>query len=69
MPLSVEAALQLRVFSRTTVRVYAGHENLGRPVRWVHPVEIPDIAKFLTGGELLLTAGLGLGRTAATQRR
>jgi purine catabolism regulator len=69
MALSVEAALQLEVFSRTTVRVFAGQENLGRAVRWVHPVEIPDIARFLTGGEMLLTAGLGVGRTASDQRR
>jgi PucR family transcriptional regulator, purine catabolism regulatory protein len=69
MRLSVEAALQLAVFNRTTVRVYAGQENLTRVVRWVHPVEISDIAQFLTGGELLLTAGLGVGRTATEQRR
>ncbi|MBO3682136.1 PucR family transcriptional regulator [Streptomyces sp. NEAU-YJ-81] len=69
MALSVAAALQLEVFSRTTVRVYAGEENLSHTVRWVHPVEIPDIAQFLTGGELLLTAGLGVGRTSSEQRR
>lgn len=69
MPLSVEAALQLRVFDRTAVRVYAGQENMGRAVRLVHPVEIPDIAKFLSGGELLITAGLGLGRTPVEQRK
>ncbi|MFD0441626.1 PucR family transcriptional regulator ligand-binding domain-containing protein [Streptomyces indonesiensis] len=59
MALSVAAALQLEVFSRTTVRVYAGEKNLGHTIRWVHPVEILDIGQFLTGGELLLTAGLG----------
>jgi purine catabolism regulator len=69
MALSVAAALQLEVFSRTTVRVYAGEENLDHTIRWVHPVEIPDIAQFLTGGELLLTAGLGVGRTTSEQRR
>ncbi|MEV6588727.1 PucR family transcriptional regulator [Streptomyces acidicola] len=69
MALSVAAALQLEVFSRTTVRVYAGEENLTHTIRWVHPVEIPDIAQFLTGGELLLTAGLGVGRTTSEQRR
>ena len=69
MALSVAAALQLEVFSRTTVRVYAGEQNLDHTIRWVHPVEIPDIGKFLTGGELLLTAGLGVGRTVSEQRR
>src|SRR6478752_4674460 len=57
MPLSVEAALQLEVFTRTAVQIFAGQENLSRSVRWVHPVEIPDIGQFLTGGEMLLTAG------------
>ncbi|OPF81729.1 PucR family transcriptional regulator [Streptomyces antioxidans] len=69
MALSVAAALQLEVFGRTSARVYAGEENLDHTIRWVHPVEIPDIAQFLTGGELLLTAGLGVGRTAGEQRR
>lgn len=68
MTLTVEGALQLQVFTRTAVQVYAGQRNLDRPVRWVHPVEIYDIARFLTGGELLLTAGLGLGHTASEQR-
>ncbi|MFE2374363.1 PucR family transcriptional regulator [Streptomyces sp. NPDC059398] len=69
MALSVAAALQLEVFSRTTVQVHAGEDQLHRTVRWVHPVEIPDIGQFLTGGELLLTAGLGVGRSAGDQRR
>lgn len=69
MALSVEAALQLEVFSRTTVTVYAGEESLTNIVRWVHPMEIPDIARFLSGGELLLTAGLGAGKTTREQRR
>lgn len=69
MSLSVAAALELEVFRRTTVEVLAGEDNLGRAVRWVHPVEIPDIARFLSGGELLLTAGLGIGRSPADQRR
>ncbi len=69
MAISVEVALQLQVFDRTTVHVFAGQDQLTRQVRWVHPVEIPDIAQFLTGGEMLLTAGLGIGRSAADQRR
>ncbi|MFI7314671.1 PucR family transcriptional regulator [Streptomyces hygroscopicus] len=66
--LTVRAALQLEVFTRTEVRVYAGGRNLDRPVRWVHTGEIPDIHRFLTGQEMLLTAGLGMGDTALQQR-
>ncbi|MFD8381413.1 PucR family transcriptional regulator [Streptomyces sp. NPDC059679] len=56
------------MFTRTEVRVYAGEKNLDRPVRWVHTGEIPDIHRFLTGQEMLLTAGLGMGQTALEQR-
>lgn len=66
--LTVRTALELEVFRRTTVRVFAGHDHLDRPVRWVHAGEIPDIHRFLTGEEMLLTAGLGMGSTAAEQR-
>lgn len=67
--MTVEAALQLEVFSRVGMTIHAGHDNLSRQVRWVHPTEIPEIAQFLRGGEMLLTAGLGIGDTAECQRR
>ncbi|MFF2925102.1 PucR family transcriptional regulator [Streptomyces celluloflavus] len=68
MSLTVEAALSLEVFSRVPFTLYAGEENLHRTVRWVHPVEIPDIAPFLKGGEMLLTAGLGIAHRPDAQR-
>ena len=55
--LTVRSALELEVFQRTEVRVLAGAQHLDRPVRWVHTGEIPDIHRFLSGGEMLLTAG------------
>lgn len=67
--MTVEAALGLEVFSRVPLKVYAGEGNLDRSIRWVHPTEIPDIATFLTGGEMLLTAGIGIGSTSDGQRR
>jgi purine catabolism regulator len=67
--MTVEAALGLEVFSRVGMTIHAGHDNLTRLVRWVHPTEIPEIAQFLRGGEMLLTAGLGIGHTADAQRR
>jgi purine catabolism regulator len=69
MSMSIETALQLEVFTRVPQTVYAGRRNFDRPVRWVHPTEIPDIAQFLSGGEMLLTAGLGIGDTAEGQRQ
>ncbi|ONM49916.1 hypothetical protein B0T44_05585 [Nocardia donostiensis] len=69
MTMTVAAALQLEVFSRTGLKLYAGQSNLSQPIRWVHPTEVPDIARFLTGGEMLLTAGLGIGDSPKRQRR
>jgi purine catabolism regulator len=69
MAMSIATALQLEIFSRVSVEVYAGERNFDRLVRWVHPTEVNDIAVFLSGGEMLLTAGLGIGVTAAQQRQ
>ncbi|MEV4129953.1 PucR family transcriptional regulator ligand-binding domain-containing protein [Nocardia sp. NPDC049707] len=69
MTMNVEAALRLEVFTRVPVTVYAGEPNLSRPIRWVHPTEISDIARFLLGGEMLLTSGMGIGNEPERQRR
>lgn len=42
------------------VRVLAGEAALDAPVRWVHISELPDPTPWLSGGELLLTTGMGL---------
>lgn len=68
MSLTVEAALALEVFSRVPFEVFAGAGGMNRQVRWVHPVEVPDIARFLNGGEMLVTAGLGIEQNAVGQR-
>ncbi len=65
--LTVEAALKLEIFRRGGARVVAGAQSLDRGIRWVHSAEIPDIAQFLAGGELLLTAGCGIGDVEAEQ--
>lgn len=46
----------------------AGGKEADRPIRWVHVSELPDPTPWLQGGELLLTTGMGVGRTAAQQR-
>lgn len=46
-----------------------GHSRLHRPVRWVHSSEIFEIGPLLSGGELLLTTGLGLAGVDAGARR
>jgi purine catabolism regulator len=42
------------------IRVLAGEGHLDVPVRWVHISELRDPTPFLSGGELLLTTGMGL---------
>jgi len=39
----------------------AGEQAADAPVRWVHISELPDPTPWLSGGELLLTTGLGRG--------
>ncbi|MGC0366928.1 purine catabolism regulator [Rhodococcus sp. 27YEA15] len=68
MDFTVSDALELELLKKAGARILTGHENLDREVRWVHSSEISDISRFLSGGEVLLTAGLGMGNTAALQK-
>lgn len=53
------------------LRVVAGAAGVDRrgPVRWAHISEIPDPTPWLSGGELLLTTGLGVMDSPALQRQ
>jgi purine catabolism regulator len=66
--ITVKAALRLPALRVGAPEVIAGRRNLDRPIRWVHVSEVPNIASLLKGGELLLSTGTGIGRTAASQR-
>jgi PucR family transcriptional regulator, purine catabolism regulatory protein len=55
------------VLADVDVALLAGEANVDMPVRWVHISELPDPTPWLSGGELLLTTGLGLD-TAKQQR-
>ncbi len=48
--------------------VVAGGDGLGREVRWLHASELADPTPWMSGGELLLTTGLGMGATAKRQK-
>jgi PucR family transcriptional regulator, purine catabolism regulatory protein len=61
--------LDLDVVRDAKPEVLVGHGRLDRPVRWVHSSEIFEIGPLLTGGELLLTTGLGLAGVDAGARR
>jgi PucR family transcriptional regulator, purine catabolism regulatory protein len=48
--------------------VASGAAGLEREISWVHNSELADPTPWLEGGELLLTTGLGLGDSGASQR-
>jgi purine catabolism regulator len=50
------------------LKLVAGHGAVSRPIRWVHVSELEDPTPWLRGGELLLTTGMGVGKTPARQR-
>jgi PucR family transcriptional regulator, purine catabolism regulatory protein len=50
------------------LKLAAGRAGASRPIRWVHVSELEDPTPWLRGGELLLTTGMGLGKTPARQR-
>lgn len=64
---TVRDVLALELIRAAEPTVVCGEHALDRPVRWVHVGEIPDIARFLAGGEVVLTAGLGIGSTEREQ--
>jgi purine catabolism regulator len=50
------------------VRLVAGGKGTAGGIRWVHVSELEDPTPWLKGGELLLTTGMGVGKTPARQR-
>jgi purine catabolism regulator len=50
------------------LELVAGRGGLRKAVRWVHVSELEDPTPWLQGGELLLTTGMGVGRSPAGQR-
>jgi PucR family transcriptional regulator, purine catabolism regulatory protein len=66
---TVRAALQVPPMRVGLPEVLAGQDHLDRAVRWVHAGEVAHMPALLKGGELLLTTGMGIGSTAADQRR
>ena len=66
---SLDEVLAMEVCRRGRPAVVAGHDRLDTPVRWVHAIELTDVARLLRGGELVLSTGIALpddDRAAAT---
>lgn len=64
--LTVADALQLPALAGA--RLVAGAAGCQRPISQVHPVSVPDAARWLNGGEFILTTALNLPPDAAGQR-
>lgn len=64
---SLQELLDLPAFAGA--QVLAGHAGLERSVTWVHVAEVLDAARFLSGGELLLSTGLELSRSSPDEGR
>src|ERR671918_1363155 len=67
LPVTVRIEDILRI-PGLALKLAAGRAGASRPIRWVHVSELEDPTPWLRGGELLLTTGMGLGKTAASQR-
>ncbi|MBC3842872.1 PucR family transcriptional regulator [Streptacidiphilus sp. 4-A2] len=67
--LTLREILAFDVLGEAAPEVLCGERELDRPVRWVHSSEIYEIGPLLSGGELLLTTGLGLAGADAGARR
>src|ERR1700730_9385341 len=57
---SLGEVLAMEVCRRGRPIVVAGHDRLDTPVRWVHAIELTDVARLLRGGELVLSTGIAL---------
>jgi PucR family transcriptional regulator, purine catabolism regulatory protein len=57
---SLLEVLAMEVCRRGRPSVVAGSSRLDTPVRWVHAIELTDVARLLRGGELVLSTGIAL---------
>jgi len=50
----------LLAIDELALTLVAGKQGVSRPIRWAHVSELKDPTRFLRGGEVLLTTGLGM---------
>ena len=56
--LTIAQSLDMEVFA--SARVVAGEDGLEKPIRWIHMIDIPEMAEWSQEGELLFTTAFGL---------
>ena len=57
----------LLAIDELALTLVAGGQGTSRPIRWAHVSELKDPTRFLRGGEVLLTTGLGMRGGARAQ--
>jgi purine catabolism regulator len=57
---SLSEVLAMEACRRGRPLIVAGADRLDTPVRWVHAIELTDVARLLRGGELVLSTGIAL---------
>lgn len=67
--LTVAEFIQLPIVRAGLPELVAGAEGVEAEVRWVHPLDVPDVSDLLRGGEMILTTGVSVGSNAGAQRR
>lgn len=67
--LTVAGFLELPIVKTALPELVAGEEGIDAEVRWVHPLDVPDVSDLLRGGEMILTTGVSIGEDASAQRR
>ena len=64
--LTVAEFIELPIVKAGLPELVAGEEGIGAEVRWVHPLDVPDVSDLLRGGEMILTTGVSIGEDAAS---
>ena len=64
MPITVAELLDM---PHLRLRLHSGGQALDRAVDWTHTTDLPEPWRWIAGGELLMTNGMSVPRTAAGQ--
>lgn len=67
--LTVAEFIELPIVKAGLPELVAGAEGVDAEVRWVHPLDVPEVSDLLRGGEMILTTGVSIGADAGAQRR
>lgn len=61
-------ARRLLNYEQLGLSLVAGEHNADRVITWAHAIELSDPTPYLSGGELVMTTGINVGRTPIAQR-